>query len=122
MWKQLAFSAVLTLATLAPVGADGPDYRQPRRDLPRERRGDRRDDRTYWRLNDGAFEWLGGRKWRQVRDRGAPIPLRETDRTRKYVELYDESRQIYLRLYDDQAYQRGPDDEEWGAGAKGRWE
>jgi hypothetical protein len=122
MFRQLTLSALLALATLAPAWAD--DFRQPRRydERPRARH---RDDRTVWRYDvdgGGSFEKQRGDRWVQYRnDYKTPLQYRETDRTRDYVELYDAGRRLYVRLYDDQWYQRDPYSD-WGAGAAGRWD
>jgi hypothetical protein len=97
-----------------PGGYDQPPY-------PRRNREDGRQVWTYGVDGGGRFEHMRGDRWVQVRDvSGPPLYYRETNRTSDYVELYDQSRDLYVRLYDDVLYQN-PNGQGWGVGFQGNW-
>lgn len=60
------------------------------------------DSRHYWAYGSGWFTANGQGGWEEVneetRRRGQPWWFRETTRTEEYVELYDQSRQVTVRL------------------------
>jgi hypothetical protein len=57
-------------------------------------------ERDYWRHSRGHFENTVGNKWvEKIDDR--THRFMEVERTQKYVELYDASRDCTVRLYND---------------------
>src|SRR5262249_24081846 len=115
-------SALLGLVTLAPAWADNYRGFQPRRYDERSRYQERyRDDRTVWRHGNGSFEKQRGNRWLEFRANGRPIPWREVDRTRDFVELYDANRDMYVRLHDDACYQRTRRSG-WTISSEGGWD
>jgi hypothetical protein len=73
----LALAALLTLGVVATVQAGG--------------------ERTYWRHSVGHFEKVDG-NWRERTEDGTLFRFVETDRTAQFVELFDRSRNIRVRL------------------------
>jgi hypothetical protein len=123
MLGKLTLLTLLALFALTPAWADGGGYRQPRRYY--EERRERRDDRRVWTYDvnrGGSFEQQRGRRWLELRRNGPPIAFIEVDRTEDYVELYDEGRDLYVRLHDDVYYSREGGRRHWQIVAEGRWE
>jgi hypothetical protein len=56
-------------------------------------------ERQYWRHGEGHFENTRGNHWTE-RHSGDIYRFVEMDRTPKYVELYDKSRDCTVRLFD----------------------
>lgn len=56
-------------------------------------------DREYWKHEKGHFENTSGNKWIEKTEKHT-YHFVEKDRKEKYVELYDKTRDISVRLYD----------------------
>jgi hypothetical protein len=56
-------------------------------------------DRTVWAHDKGTFTKQTGKGWNEADS----FHFLEKDRTQDYVELHDESRNVWVRLYDDRA-------------------
>ena len=131
MWHKLSLSALLAVVPLVSVGAQPPwepRYPPPRREvppIPRQERGYReRDSREVWRYfanRGGTFQRVRGREWAEYRNIGDPLYYREVRRTPDYVELYDEGRDLSVRIYPDKLYQNNGY-EGWTPAYDGRWE
>jgi hypothetical protein len=57
-------------------------------------------ERNYWRHKEGHFENTMENKWEEKSPSGTHHFV-ERDRTEKYVELHDRSRDCTVRLFDD---------------------
>lgn len=62
--------------------------------------------RSYWVYEGGWFIRSNGRTWYELneltyRKFGEPVTFHEVRRTNGYVELYDEARQVAVRLHDE---------------------
>src|ERR1700689_4387950 len=62
-------------------------------------------ERNYWRYHEGHFENTSGNQWEEHME-DKTFHFTEVDRTEKFVELYDKSRNITVRLYDDRQEDR----------------
>ena len=130
MWHKLCLSTVLGLMVATTVAAQPPWPQRypPRREPPpiprQEQRYRSRDSREVWRYSanrGGSFEHLRGRQWAEFRTIGEPLYYREVARTPEYVELYDEGRELSVRIYPDRLYTNDGSGE-WSAGLDGQWE
>jgi len=61
----------------------------------------RAEKREYWRHSKGHFENTKGNKWIEKASDGMTYRFIEQTRKEKYVELFDKSRDCYVRLYAD---------------------
>src|SRR5262245_47576563 len=135
MLARLSLAALLGLTLLAPAEAQDrwrppdpyPRYPGRTRD-PYPRQEDRyvpRDGREVWRYNSfewgGTFERTRGDLWIQNRINMNPAYFREVARTPEYVELYDDSRGMAVRLHADAMYYN-PDGRQWRGPHAGYWE
>jgi hypothetical protein len=132
MLRKLTLTAILALLAAAPAPAQ--DYRERPREPDRGRSYDRdrrdrrdrrpvRDERNVWRYFDdggGTFEHTRGDQWVQYRRSGGPLTYREVARRPDYVEIYDENRDLPVRLYNDRLYQDNGDG--FTPMFEGRWE
>jgi hypothetical protein len=125
MWRKLGLSTLAGLLTLTTVAAQPPYPRRVPPPIPPQERGYRqRDTRASWHYfgnGGGAFQRVRGRQWAEYRTLYQPVAFRETARTRDYVELYDDERDLYVRLYPDKAYVKLPG-QDWAVAYDGRWE
>jgi hypothetical protein len=100
--------------------------RDPRWDEPRfDRRMNRRtDDRRLWAYNNGIFAGTfadqGNGRWVETNNTGQFF-FRESARTPDYVELFDDSRGMAARLFDNQLQSLGPGQTEWQFAYAGGW-
>ena len=67
-----------------------------------------RSDRAKWVHGAGYFELVAPMQWKEVRPDGSTAEFTEVDRTTEYVELYDRSRDVGIRLYESHAPLRQP--------------
>jgi type III secretory pathway component EscR len=67
-------------------------------------------ERNYWRHSKGHFENTKENKWEEKSASGTQHFV-EKDRTEKYVELFDKSRDCTVRLFDDHCTVRFKDGE-----------
>jgi len=65
-------------------------------------------EREYWRHSNGHFENTEGNKWRE-KSPGGTFNFVEQQRTLKFVQLYDRSRDVTIRLFDDRCMIRKGD-------------
>jgi hypothetical protein len=66
--------------------------------------------RLRWAHSEGSFAHAGGSHWVERNDRGeVTFRFREERRTADYVELFDSSRDLFVRLYGDRMLLRAPD-------------
>ena len=125
MWRKLALSTWVGLLTLTAVAAEPPLPRREPPPIPRQEREYRdRDGRQVWRYSangGGTFNHMRGRKWMEYRNAGEPVPFREVTRTQDYVELFDDARQLPVRLYPDKCY-LNLEGQGWAVCYEGRWE
>ena len=125
MWSKLGLSTFVGLLTLTAVAAQPPYPRRAPPPIPRQEREYREQDGRhvfrYDKNGGGTYQQIRGRKWMEYRNNNEPIPFREVARTRDYVELYDEGRNLGIRLYEDKCYAR-PEDRGWVYWYDGRWE
>jgi len=81
--------------------------------------------RKAWRYKasgkDGWFQNETGKRWTETTTDGAQLQFEEMARTAKYVELFDGSRTMWLRLYSDHAEWRQGKKSEWHRLYGGRW-
>jgi hypothetical protein len=130
MWHKLALTALFALVAIGPAPAQYPDRDRPppvpewvRRD--RDRQDDhRRDRRHVWRYdvgNGGLFRQVWSGSWIEERNGYRdPLRYREVRRTPDFVELFDSTRNLYVRLTDNMLYQR-PGGTDWVTGYPGYW-
>jgi hypothetical protein len=82
-------------------------------------------DRNAWLYKaDGKQGWFkkeDGKQWLETTADGGLLAFEETARTPKYVELFDKSRIIRVRLHADFAEFREGDKREWSRLTTGRW-
>jgi hypothetical protein len=119
--KLLTIALVLLGSVVAlPAAAQGPAWWQ----RERPSRDYRRDDRREWVYRtpniEGRFFQTGPRRWKEVNPTGSWY-YREEGRTIEYVELYDDSRDLVVRLYSDALYQQAPDVPGWQLAYRGHW-
>jgi hypothetical protein len=62
-----------------------------------------------------------GKQWIETTPEGDEMVFVEKGRTEAYVELFDSSRAMWLRLYDERAEWRQGDGKEWSQLYRGRW-
>ena len=133
MWQKLTLTALLALLVSSPAPAQYPDRdrdRPPPLPEPVQRDRDRRDDdfrrdpRQVWRYdvgNGGLFKHLRSGTWVEERNGyREPLKYREVRRTSEYVELFDDVRNLHVRLTGDMLYQR-PAGTYWVTGYGGYW-
>jgi hypothetical protein len=107
----LSLAATLALATpllLTPAPARADHGRYERRE-----RQDRHEHaelrRVVWQYQGGFFKDAGRDMWVESNASGT-YHFREVRRTREYVDLYDASRGLTARLYDNAMYLQGRSD------------
>jgi hypothetical protein len=61
----------------------------------------------------GSFVKRAGRQWEETKDGQVVFHFEEVRRTTDFIELYDASRQMSLRLYATEVLWRTPDKEDW---------
>ncbi len=81
---QQSFSWLVTLLWLLPVTAA----------LTQETSAEQEDTRCYFRYGSGYFQQLDDPRWIERRDEGVTSHFEETDRTDRYIQLYDADRQL----------------------------
>ena len=80
--------------------------------------------RYEWFYDIGYFHAIGGgtTAWSETIDGVETFHFVQTDRNDLYVELYDESRQIYVRLFADRMTLKGPSDGYFSFFQAGNWD
>jgi len=141
MFRNLSIAALLAgvLATTAPAQERYPqrypyepqrrNYDEPYRNRTDWQRGRREapqnyDTRRIWRYSvdtGGWFQDHGRGQWIQHRYGQSSLAYQETDRTRDFVELYDPTRALTVRLYGDMLHQTDPY-RGWAPMFNGYWE
>src|SRR4051794_22631912 len=65
--------------------------------------------RLEWTFSAGSFENTSGKSWVEKDSNGDVVfSFRETLRNSEFIECYDSSRQLSIRLYRDKMYLRCP--------------
>ncbi len=69
---------------------------------------DKPDTRTYWVYEGGWFAKSDDGSWYELnettfRKLGKPVKFGEAKRSKDFIDLYDDSRKIYVRLWEDHA-------------------
>ena len=77
-------------------------------------------DRIVWEYEGGFIENTQGQTWVE-RTPNANFTFKETDRNNDFVELFDNSRSVYVRLYNDKLFFRKVTDSDWSYNKPGRW-
>ena len=80
----------------------------------------RAGDRIVWEYEGGYIENTQGQTWVE-RSPNANFAFRETDRNNDFVELFDNSRSLYVRLYNDRLFFRCVSDSGWAFNKFGKW-
>src|ERR1022692_678213 len=82
-------------------------------------------DRNAWLYKaDGEQGWFkkeDGKQWIETTADGGQLAFEEVARTPKYIELFDKSRMIRVRLHADFAEFREGEKREWSRLTNGRW-
>jgi hypothetical protein len=81
------------------------------------------DGRALWLYGshgEGRFEQLENGTWIEVNATGT-FRYHEIGRTPEYVELYDQDRDVWVRLTDRRLFSRGGSGGRWDVGYPGRW-
>lgn len=86
------------------------------------------DIRSYWVYEGGWFAKTKDGSWYELneltyRKLGKPSKFKESKRTKEYVGLYDEERNVTVQLYAEYAAVRSSNraDAAWEVLCKGRW-
>jgi hypothetical protein len=81
------------------------------------------DDRTTFAYKNGSFECVSPGSWEEKRDDGTVSKFTEVTRTAAYVELYDKSRDMKVRLYSNVGKWYSEKDKSWikWDGSEGSW-
>ena len=66
------------------------------------------DSPSQWQYDDGQFEQGQGKNWIETFDNGGNCYFQEVSRNRDYIEIYDKSRDIAVRLYKTKMYLKQP--------------
>ncbi len=85
--------------------------------------GSQNSNRTRFRYSTGSFIDRGGGNWIEVRDNGPSSRFVETQRNSSYIEMYDSSRGLRVRLYNDRALGNHGSSGTWvqWPGSNGNW-
>ena len=75
---------------------------------------------VYGSRNEGSFQAIGNGQWVESNP-GGQFFYTETRRGRRFVEMYDRSRGIYVRIQGTQLYSRAQSQRNWDTGYSGRW-
>jgi hypothetical protein len=79
-------------------------------------------ERNYWKHSKGHFENTTGNTWVEKID-NRTHKFVEKERTERYIELYDSSRNCWVRLFNDRCLVKFPDkgDTKFEEYYQGRW-
>ncbi len=77
--------------------------------------------RAKWRYDDGQFEQGQGKNWIETFDNGGNCYFQEVSRNRDYIEIYDKSRDIAVRLYKTKMYLKQPNSNTFDYFRDGKW-
>jgi len=105
---MLIMAAFLAAAFVTTCGAD-----------------DKSDNRTYWVYEGGWFAKDKDGSWYEYneptfRALGKPGKFGEAKRTQQFLDLYDDSRRLYVRLWDKYAEKLSPKGD-WVKTYDGKW-
>lgn len=77
-----------------------------------------------WHYDIGYFHYIGGpsQAWSETIDGVESFQFVQTNTTASYTELYDASRQIYVRLFDDRMTLKRPEDDSFSFFEAGHWD
>ena len=75
---------------------------------------------VYGSRNEGTFQATGNGQWVEANPNGAYYYV-EVSRGPGFVEMFDQNRGIYVRLYSGQLYSRSASEPNWNAGYSGHW-
>lgn len=80
--------------------------------------------RYDWHYDGGYFHALGGSPtgWSETINGVESYQFIQTNRTDTYVELYDSSRRVYIRLFADRMTLKNPQDGSFGYFRAGHWD
>lgn len=92
----------------APYGQQQPTQQDPRQAW------------SYSAGTGGTFQHTYGNQWAEYRNGQSPISYVEVARTAQYVEIYDQNRNLGVRLYPDQLWQTTPEGT-WQPMYEGHW-
>lgn len=83
----------------------------------------RADSRKVFETRGGVFVHISGDRWIEKRDGDVDSHFTELARTPAYVEIYDRSRKLSVRLYHNQGKWLDRSTGEWvpWPGSNGRW-
>lgn len=80
--------------------------------------------RQEWSYRAGVFKNVGPDKWTEIGDNGGKFYFREVTRNPDYVELYEEDRQLTLRIYGQsfsKLFYKMPNMRQWALMYDGKW-
>lgn len=138
-------TSILTLSTLlmlsAPALAQRPHYEPPGRQRDehdweryeqqrrsreqnerrvREERARTADTRHTWTYAGGSFTDQGNGQWVE-QNQSVTVTFSEVRRTPEFVEVYDASRDLYVRFFANAYYQRVGISGQWQVVTQGGW-
>jgi hypothetical protein len=102
--KRLLLIAVVFHLTLVPQQAPAAD-----------------EVRARWQYDNGQFEHQTGKNWVETDDGGGRAEFREVERNADYIELYDKSRDIAVRLHHKKMYLKQPGEKQFNYFRDGMW-
>ena len=88
---------------------------------------DDNEDRSVWAYEGGWFSTKDGENWNELSfdiyndNADKPLKFKELNRTKEYVEIYDASRKLSVRLSETKMEWKDDAQDEWNALHKGRW-
>ncbi|MCI0683810.1 MAG: hypothetical protein L0Y71_17025 [Gemmataceae bacterium] len=88
---------------------------------------EKKDYREVWAYAGGWFSTEDGKTWMELSfniyhdNRGRPIQFKEVKRTKEYVEIYDASRKLSVRLFEAKTEWKKDGKDEWSPLLTGQW-
>lgn len=79
------------------------------------------DCRAKWEYGTGRFELIGNGRWRETDNGGGTAQFVETRRRAEYIEIFDQSRDVGVRLYADKMFLKQPGPRNYEFFRPGRW-
>lgn len=77
--------------------------------------------RAKWKYDIGRFEHKNEKNWLETDDQGGRAEFREVARNINYIEVYDKSRDIAVRLYKKKMTVKQPGEKEFKDFRDGKW-
>jgi WD40 repeat protein len=77
--------------------------------------------RKTWRFDNGFYENTRGNEW-FTRAAGATYAYKEVARNDEFIELYDDTRKVGIRIYKDHLDIKNPGKAKWEFLHKGKWD